>query len=722
MSCYDIIMYIRMVRNGKETDSFLKKESASLFYKDLKKYTEDQKKVIESALIQSTKFGLKSIMKQWLTKSIIDFDVNLLKIKEDYLPVLISFQSNEDDLNKIFDFHSINEVIRHIELNYGSEKKIVPLSEMNIFFELDGRFISMPMTERASIFLGKDTVWCTAYTASENMFRSYVTDNTILFYIISTKANPRKNSEDKICVGYENGKIVYGGSKTVDSANNEISKERLDKILGNNVEKFKTAMSAMVSKYKKMHPIQLRAVELAKSARKFSKKVDEVGAKEAMELIGNNPISDSVLRVFLNSLESDSELEETMEYLNGYFSIDEIFKHTADEFIKAIFLNLFLSKKFVSPENVSTLSILLKNCPIKEDIQKQVVSILISEMHSMRQIRPDVYYDALNAFFYNEQCSEEIKIDLLTGSLLSPSKKDSFVEHMSYNYLLKETEIFDTILNFDFIRKHTSEVIIATCNLRKNTMNKIISSGNVSSIENLARNSSISKYEDIVERLFNFSESVRKNLALNSGLKAEYQIRLLHDKSKDVAIAKASNINNKKMIEYFMSRKELTENDELLKALFRNIYMDIDDRLLENRRYLLFIAECYSYLFERVAIENGLVIDLLTRKTPLIFNYIWDEEVIEKLVANTSLRLEPIAVFLSDNDYYLSYFIRLLDSKQIDAVFDTIINFGTEKHIIMCIERHDKPRNLVLGFNEMYYYKILDKHPDIKKYLEAAVL
>lgn len=722
MSCYDIVMYIRMVRNGKETDSFLKKESASLFYKDLKKYTEDQKKVIESALIQSTKFGLKSIMKQWLTKNIIDFNVSELKIKEDYLSVLISFQSNETDLKKIFDFQSINEVIRYMELNYGSEKKIVPLGEMNIFFELDGRFISMPMTERASIFLGKDTVWCTAYTASENMFRSYVTDNTILFYIISTKANPRKNSEDKICVGYENGKIVYGGSKTVDSANNEISKERLDKILGNNVEKFKTAMSAMVSKYKKMHPIQLRAVELAKSARKFSKKVDEVGAKEAMELIGNNPISDSVLRVFLNSLESDSELEETMEYLNGYFSIDEIFKHTADEFIKAIFLNLFLSKKFVSPENVSTLSILLKNCPIKEDIQKQVVSILISEMHSMRQIRPDVYYDALNAFFYNEQCSEEIKIDLLTGSLLSPSKKDSFVEHMSYNYLLKETEIFDTILNFDFIRKHTSEVIIATCNLRKNTMNKIISSGNVSSIENLARNSSISKYEDIVERLFNFSESVRENLALNSGLKAEYQIRLLHDKSKDVAIAKASNINNKKMIEYFMSRKELTENDELLKALFRNIYMDIDDRLLENRRYLLFIAECYSYLFERVAIENGLVIDLLTRKTPLIFNYIWDEEVIEKLVANPRSKLGLIANFLSENEYYLSYFIRLLPSEKINDVFETIIGLGKNKHVIMCIERHNKPRNLLLGLNEVYYYKILDKHPDIKKYLEAAVL
>lgn len=711
-----------MVRNGKETDSFLKKESASLFYKDLKKYTEDQKKVIEFALIQSTKFGLKSIMKQWLTKNIIDFNVNELKIKEDYIPVLIAFQSNETNLDKIFHFPYINAVIEYMELNYGSEKKIVPLSEMNIFFELDGKFISMPMTERASIFLGKDTVWCTAYTASENMFRSYVTDNIILFYIISTKANPRKNSEDKICVGYENGKIVYGGSKTVDSANNEISKERLDRILGNNVEKFKTAMSAMVSKYKKMHPIQMKAIELSKNAKKFGKKNDEIGVNETMNIIGNNPISEGVLRVFLDSFKSSSELEDVMVNLHNRFSIDEVFKHTADEFIKIIFLNPFVSKKYVSPESVSTLRILLKNCPVKEDIQKQVVSILISEMHSMRQIRPDVYYDALNAFFWNEQCSEEIKIDLLTGPLLSPSKKDSFVENMSYNYLLRETEIFDTILKFDFIKKHTSEVIIATCNLRKNTMNKIISSGNVSNIEKLARNRNISKYEDIVERLFNFSESVRENLALNSGLKAEYQIRLLHDKSKNVAIAKASNINNKEMIDYFISRKELTGNDQLLKALFSNNYMDIDDRLLENRRYLLFIAECYSYLFERVAIENGLVIDLLTRKTPLIFNYIWDEEVIEKLVANTSLRLEPIAVFLSENDYYLSYFIRLLDSKQIDSIFDTIINFGTEKHIIMCIERHDKPRNLVLGLNEVYYYKILDKHPDMKKYLEAAVL
>lgn len=715
-------MFLRMVRNGKETDSFLKKESASLFYKDIKQYTDENKAAVEFALLQANKYGLKSIIKQWLTKNIIDFNVSAFKIKEDYIPVLIAFQSNETKTDKIFHFPHINAVIEYMELNYGSDKKIVPLSEMNIFFELDGRFISMPMTERASIFLGKDTVWCTAYTASENMFVNYVTDNTILFYIISTKTNPRKNPEDKICVGYENGKIVYGGSKTVDSANNEISEERLARILGKNTEKFKTAMSAMVSKYKKTHPIQMRAIELSKSARKFSKKVDEVGVKEAMELIRNNPISESVLMVFLDSFESSSELKKTMEYLNGYFSIDEIFKHTADEFIKAIFLNLFLSKKFVSPESVSTLRILLKNCPVKEDIQKEVVSILISEMHSMRQIRPDVYYDALNAFFYNEQCSEEIKIDLLTGPLLSPSKKDSIVEHMLYNYLLKETEIFDTILKFDFIKKYTSEVIIATCNLRKNTMNKIISSGNVSSIENLARNSSISKYEDIVERLFNFSESVRKNLALNSGLKAEYQIRLLHDKSKDVAIAKASNINNKKMIEYFMSRKELTGDDELLKALFRNIYMDIDDKLLENRRYLLFIAECYSYLFERVAIENGLVIDLLTRKTPLIFDYIWDEEVIEKLVANPRSKLGLIANFLSENDYYLSYFIRLLDSKQIDAVFDTIINFGTEKHIIMCIERHDKPRDLLLGLNEVYYYKILDKHPNMKKYLDAAVL
>lgn len=715
-------MFLRMVRNGKETDSFLKKESASLFYKDIKQYTDENKAAVEFALLQANKYGLKSIIKQWLTKNIIDFNVSAFKIKEDYIPVLIGFQSNETKTDKIFHFPHINAVIEYMELNYGSDKKIVPLSEMNIFFELDGRFVSMPMTERASIFLGKDTVWCTAYTASENMFVSYVTDNTILFYIISTKANPRKNPEDKICVGYENGKIVYGGSKTVDSANNEISEERLTRILGKNTEKFKTAMSAMVSKYKKTHPIQMRAIELSKNARKFSKKVDEVGIKEAMKLIRNNPINEAVLRIFLDSFESNSELTETMEHLDGYFSIDEIFKHTADEFINVIFLNPFLSKKYVSPENVSVLSILLKICPLKEETQKQVIPILISEMHSAHQFRPDVYYSVLNAFFYNEYCSEEIKINLLAGNLLSQSKKESIVLEMLYNYYLKETEIFDTILKFDFINDHTAETIIRACNLRKSTMNKIISSGNIGNTEKLAENKNISKYEDIVERLFNFPESVRKGLANNNQLKTEYQIRLLHDRSKSVVIEKAANINNKKIADYFMSRKEFTENDELIKVFFQNTYMDIDNKLLENRRYLLFVAEYYRYLFDGISVENGLIVDLTTRKTPLIFNYILDEEVIQKLVANPRSKLSFIAHFLSENDYYFNYFIRLLDSQKIDGVFETIIRLGTEKHIIMCIERHNKPRNLLLGLNEYYYYKVLEKYPDMKKYLEAAVL
>jgi len=718
-----------MVRNGKETDSFLKKESASLFYKDLKKYTEDQKKVIEFALVQSTKFGLKSIMKQWLTKNIIDFDVSALRVKEDYLSVLISFQSNETDLKKIFDFQSINEVIRYIELNYGSEKKIVPLSEMNIFFELDGRFISMPMTERASIFLGKDTVWCTAYTASDNLFISYVTDNTILFYIISTKANPRKNPEDKICVGYKEGKIIYGGSQTVDSANNEISKERLDQILGKNVEKFKTAMSTMVSKYKKMHPIQLRAIELGKSARKFSKKVDEVGIKETMKLIGRNAISTSVFEVFLDRLFREPKPDEVIEYIREEIGLKELFSHTADEFVRIIFVNPILSGRHVSQCKTSIMGKLIGECNIKEDTQEILADILIKETSSTLNKNTEALYQALVLFFYNENNSEKIKLGLLNSSVLTDSGKDVLIGNMLANYELRiNSEIFDAIFYFDFISGYRRERIIKTCNLKKNTMNKIISSGIMRDIEYLAENNKIAIHTDIVERLFTFPESVRESLALNIALKNEFQIRLLHDKSTAVALKKAENIRSPELLKYFIIRKELVMNCQMLAAYFKYSYSDTYfsheefSKLLENRRYLLFIAEYYSFLFNRMVIEEGLIIDSFTHKKPAILEYILDEEVIEKIVANKNSKLDFVAYYLATNEYYLQYFIRLLNSKQVDKVIETVIKLGTEKQIKMCIDRHDKPRKLLLGLNEVHYYSLLERFPDMKEYLDDAVL
>ena len=155
--------------------------------------------------------------------------------------------------------------------------------------------VEVPLTMKAACQLGKGTDWCIARTKAANLFMRYVEQpNTILIILTRKGVDSKEDPTAKLNVGFKESSPVFGkypGGITVDAANNGITEERSEEILGQQYQPIMRVMQAQVDKMGGVHPARaefekrraeedrLRAIKQAK----FEKRKAEV---EALALDG----------------------------------------------------------------------------------------------------------------------------------------------------------------------------------------------------------------------------------------------------------------------------------------------------------------------------------------------------------------------------------------------------------------------------------------------------
>ena len=253
----------------------------SISFKDHTQYTDELLIVALETVIECKRLGLSSKYVLWLTKQIYENQLTKSIVKDDYLPLIKFHFNNQDLLKPINSYSSISELNTDIE-SLSEESETVSEKELDIFFKKDGWILSMPHTTKASCLLGKETDWCTSRTKSQNLFLSYVgrfDEDVVLFYVIKIDGNPKKNPNDKLSVGFKNGKPIFDGKKgglTVNASNKGILIEEFGQILGKELSQ--TMLIKMDEKYQSIkgkHPAKKEMERIAKSVDKYLKKISE---------------------------------------------------------------------------------------------------------------------------------------------------------------------------------------------------------------------------------------------------------------------------------------------------------------------------------------------------------------------------------------------------------------------------------------------------------------
>ncbi len=253
----------------------------SISYKDHTQYTDKIFNLTINAVIKCKKLGLSNKHILWLTKQIYENQLTKDMVKDDYLPLIKFHFNNQDLLKPISSYSNVSELNSDIE-SLGEESEAVSEKELDIFFEKDGWILTMPHTTKASCLLGKGTDWCTSRTKSQNLFLSYIgrySDDIVLFYVIKIDGNPKKNPNDKLSVGFENGKPIFDGKSgglTVNASNKGFSIEEFGQILGKELaQTMLIKMDEKSQSIKGKHPAKKEMERIAKSVDKYLKKISE---------------------------------------------------------------------------------------------------------------------------------------------------------------------------------------------------------------------------------------------------------------------------------------------------------------------------------------------------------------------------------------------------------------------------------------------------------------
>jgi uncharacterized protein YciU (UPF0263 family) len=316
---------MRLVRNPLHRHSAeLVKEfnthKDNISFKDHTQYTDDLIKTTLLAVGESKRLGLSSKHILWLTKQIYENQLTKDIVKDDYLPLVKFHFNNQDLLKPINSYSSISELNTDIE-SLDEESETVSEKELDIFFEKDGWILTMPHTTKASCLLGKGTDWCTSRTKSQNLFLSYVgrySDDIVLFYVIKIDGNPKKNPNDKLSVGFENGKPIFDGKSgglTVNASNEGIKIEDFGQILGKELaQTMLIKMDEKSQSIKGKHPAKKEMERIAKSVDKYLKKISEF--KNEDELIEfKKQIAQYNLSKDMQSVLSEDKNKDIRRYL-----------------------------------------------------------------------------------------------------------------------------------------------------------------------------------------------------------------------------------------------------------------------------------------------------------------------------------------------------------------------------------------------------------------------
>lgn len=268
-------------KHSQEIVSTFNKYKDLISFKDHTQYTEELITDTIETIIECKKLELSKKHILWLTKQIYNLSLTKEQIKNDYLPLIKFHYYNQDDLASIESYLSISDLNSSIE-GLENKEEAVSEKELDIFFEKDRWFVAMPHTTKASCLLGKNTDWCTSRTKTQNLFLNYVgrySDDITLFYIIRIDGNPKKNPNDKLSVGFINGKPVFDGQEgglTVNASNKGILLQEFSEILGKELAKeMLVKMDEKSQSIKGKHPAKLEMERVARSVEKYRKKISE---------------------------------------------------------------------------------------------------------------------------------------------------------------------------------------------------------------------------------------------------------------------------------------------------------------------------------------------------------------------------------------------------------------------------------------------------------------
>ena len=153
--------------------------------------------------------------------------------------------------------------------------------------------VAVPLTMKAACQLGKGTDWCIARTRAANLFMRYVERPATILVILTRKGvDSKEDPTAKLAIGFEGGSPSFElapgllGGITVDAANEGLTEERFEEILGQQYQPIMRAMQAQVDKMGGVHPartaLEKRKAEEERLAAikqaKFEKKKAEVEA------------------------------------------------------------------------------------------------------------------------------------------------------------------------------------------------------------------------------------------------------------------------------------------------------------------------------------------------------------------------------------------------------------------------------------------------------------
>jgi hypothetical protein len=561
---------MKFVRNPSHKHSadlikVFNKYKESIWLKDHTQYTDSLIKDTIKVIDECKRLELSSKHILWLTEHMYKNKLTLKLVEEDYIPLLRFHLYNQDILSPINTYSTISELNTDIE-SLGEESETISEKELDIFFEKDGWLLAMPHTTKASCLLGKQTEWCTARTKSQNLFLSYVGkfyEDVILFYVIKIDGNPKKNPNDKLSIGFRDGKPEFEGNFggiTVNASNKEIDVEKFGEIVGNELaQEMLIKMDEKSQSIKGKHPAKKEMERIARSLDRYRNKIGEFKNSDELEDFKSQMAEYPVIEEIQYILARDDSSEVTYNLSSNQYLTeavqDALYLRPNDEQIEAALARnptLFESVqiKISRRSDIYLLKSLAKNKGITEKVQ-----LILLE----KKIIPVIKELAKNSSI-TKKVQQKI-IDLTNDTNTHSSAARHILEELATNPNLHESTQIDISNN---IERSAVITLAGNPNLSEKVQLKIANSHDETVQSTLAKNTNITEATQLI-LANNESCFVRGSLAMNINITEQAQIQL----SKDADMLVQRNLaKNEKISESV--QKRLFQIDYLIEFLAQN--------------------------------------------------------------------------------------------------------------------------------------------------------
>ena len=405
---------------------------------------------------------------------------------EDVIGLIDAFDKNRDRLKSkgkssdIYFYKNAQELriaLEELGTSKGQEKRRLKDEETTMLGQFGDWIVAMPHTVESSCQLGKGTTWCTAATKSQNLFLSYVAGgagDVILYYLIKKGADPRKEPESKLSVGFTDGEPYLegdDGNVTVDAANDGIDESRLRKILSSQYEPIMSAMTEHAQSIQGKHParMQVKKIASSKDVSLFRKYTANYKDRELYDfvknIIENYDYSDEVGLEILKLTGKEPVIGGYGSGLASYSTLLARNKKSSEDLLRYIY------KQY--PQDYDTQYELMANSSIPRDL---IISVL-EDKYARNNLLERLY---INSAIFKKTpdlmktilAKTERKSGLLESLLLNKGASSEFLDDFARSYLADKSykkDMYPNIIRNNNASKETLQYIYDYfVNLKKN--------------------------------------------------------------------------------------------------------------------------------------------------------------------------------------------------------------------------------------------------------------